>query len=196
MPRSSASYRAVRRLARTLLRAIYRLEVVGDDRVPRDGPLVVVANHESLLDPFVLGSAMPRELRFLAKSELWRYWPVARAMDALGGIPVERGRGDLTALGATRAAVESGAAVAIFPQGRVRSAGPWLRGAARLALTTGAPVLPVRLQGTAEALSRGHVGLPRVRVFVGEPIEVQPAATTVAAARDLTERFRRAVELL
>ncbi len=197
MAPSSKSYRAARGPTRLVLRALYRLDVVGAERVPRRGPLVVVANHESVLDPFVLAAALPRQLRFLAKAELWRCPPVAFAMDALGGIRVERGRGDVGALAAARAALDGGEAVAVFPQGRVRSTAPWLRGAARLALATGAPILPVRLLGTAAALSRGHLGLPRLRVAVGAPIEVEPAATTtVAAARALTERVRRAVEAL
>jgi 1-acyl-sn-glycerol-3-phosphate acyltransferase len=194
MSSSSSPYGAVRGVARTVLRTLYRLHVEGDQHVPALGPLLVVANHESVLDAFVLGAALPRQLRFLAKAELWRYAPVGRAMDALGAIPVARGRGDVAALDAARAALESGAAVAIFPQGRVRSTRPWLRGAARLALTTGTPLLPVRLLGTADALSRGRVGLPRLRVVVGAPIQVERARTTVASTRELTEQVRAAVE--
>jgi 1-acyl-sn-glycerol-3-phosphate acyltransferase len=193
MAPSSPTYRAVRRFAHAVLRTVYRLDVDGAERVPAAGPLLVVANHESVLDPFVLGTAVPRQLRFLAKAELWRYAPVARAMDVLGAIPVERERGDVAALAAARVALEAGAAVAIFPQGRVRSTGPWLRGAARLALTTGAPLLPVRLLGTADALSRGRVGLPRLRVVVGTPITVERAPTTVATARELMARVQSAV---
>ena len=189
-------YATGRRVCRPLLRAVYRLEVRGAARVPAAGPLVVVANHESVLDPFVLGCALERELRFMAKAELWRYRHVAWAMDRLRAIRVERGRGDREALDEARRALAAGEAVAVFPQGAVRGGEVWLRGAARLALVTGAPVIPVRLVGTARALSRGHVGLPKLVVLVGEPIAVERAAATVAAARELTERLRRAVETL
>ena len=57
------------------------------------GPLVVVANHDSLLDPFVLGAALERPLRFVAKEELWANRLVGRILDGLGGIPLRRGRG-------------------------------------------------------------------------------------------------------
>jgi 1-acyl-sn-glycerol-3-phosphate acyltransferase len=192
----SPSYRTLRRLCRPLLRAVYRLQVTGAERLPASGPLVVVANHESVLDPFVLGCALDRELRFLAKAELWRSRPVAWAMDGLGALRVERGSGDREALAEARRALEAGDAVAVFPQGVVRSSGPWHRGAAKLALSTGAPVVPVLLVGTARALSRRRLGFPRLRVVVGEPIVVAPERPTIAAARSLTERLRAAVEAL
>lgn len=189
-------YRRVRGLTAPLVRRLYRLEATGGERVPATGPLLVVANHESVLDPFVVAAAVQRDLRFLAKAELWRHRQGAWLMDGLGAIRVERGRGDLEALGVARLALEQGSAVAIFPQGAVRSTGPWHRGAARLALATGAPVLPVRLVGTADALSRGHVGFPRLRVRVGEPLAVERGPATIAAARQVTDRLRAAVESL
>jgi 1-acyl-sn-glycerol-3-phosphate acyltransferase len=189
-------YRSVRALARPLVRVLYRLEVRDARRVPAAGPVIVVANHESVLDPIVLGCAIERELHFLAMAELWRYRHVGRALSLLGGIRIERGRGDRDALSQARAALEAGRAVAVFPQGIVRSTGGWHRGAAKLALATGSPIVPVRLIGTARALSRGRVGLPRLVIVVGEPIPVEAGRSTVAAARSLTDRLRGAVEQL
>jgi len=194
--RSGTAYRVVRRLARLLVRLLYRLQVEGAERLPPRGSLIVVANHESVLDAVVLGAALGRELRFLTKAELWRIPLLGRVLDALGGIAVERGRGDLAALARARDALEAGEAVALFPQGFVRREGPWQRGAARLALATGAPLVPVRLVGTAHALARGRIGLPRLRVVVGAPIAVAPGPATVAAARELTARVRAAVDAL
>ena len=116
------------------------------------GPSIVVANHDSLADPFLLGTALERPLRFLAKEELWANRPVGRVLDSLGGIPVRRGRGDLEALAAAGEALRAGHAVAIFPQGTVLGSDgrPWHRGAARLALATGASGLAglVKLRDT------------------------------------------------
>ena len=172
------------------------MEVRGGELVPAEGPLVVVSNHVSVLDPFVLGAAIPRTLHFVAKEELWRSAPVGRLLDAAGAIPVARGRGDVSAMGRARDALEQGEAVALFPEGGVRREGPWLRGAARLALATGAPILPVRLLGTAEAIAPGRVGLPRVGVLIGHPIPVPQVRPTVAVAREVTAQAQRAVELL
>jgi len=159
-----------------------------------------VANHDSLTDPFFLGAALDRPLRFLTKSELWRYRLVGRLLDELGGIPVERARGDLTAVAAAGRALTEGAAVVVFPQGTVLGPAdrPWQRGAARLALTTGAPLLPVAIVGAANVLRPG-TRVPRpahVRVVIGPPIVVEQAAPTIPAARDLTARVREAVNAL
>ncbi len=139
--------------------------------------------------------AADQPLHFLAKEELWRTRVGAWLADAYGAIPVARGRGDRTALARAAALLEGGEAVAIFPEGTVRG-GVWSRGAARLALATGTPLVPVRIVGSALALSRGRVGLPRLRVLVGEPISVARAEPTVASARDLTRELQARVGAL
>lgn len=187
-------YRAVWTVVRLLARVLYRLEVRG--AVPATGPLVLAANHEAALDAVILPQATRRPVRFLAKAELWRHRPVGWLLDTLGGIPVARGRGDLEAFRAACALLEAGDAVGIFPQGTVHGDRPWGRGAAKLALATGAALVPVRLVNTRRALSRRRIGLPKVRVLVGEAIPVERARPTVAAARELTERLQAAVEAL
>ena len=191
-------YRAVRAVLAPVVRAVWGARALGA-QLPQ-GAIVVVSNHDSLLDPFLLGTALDRPLRFVAKEELWANRLVGSVLDGLGGIPVRRGRGDLGAMAAAALALADGDAVAIFPQGTVLgSAGrPWLRGAARLALGTGAPIVPVRILGAGRALRPG-TRVPRrarVRVVVGEPIRVEPAKATIAAARDLTATVRTAIEAL
>ena len=121
---------------------------------------MVAANHESVLDPPLLALATRQPLRFLAKEELWRYRPGAWLMDALGGVPVRRGREGHVAVGKAAELLAGGEAIAIFPQGSVRG-GVWTRGAARLALETGAPIVPVLIDGSApRALARPRRLLP------------------------------------
>jgi len=193
---SAPSYAQVHRTFSGFVRAIYRLEVAGADHVPVIGPVIVAANHESFLDGIVLGAAIPRELRFVAKAELWRFRLLAWMLDGLGAIPVVRNRCDFYALSEVLRALHAGQAVAIFPQGAVRGDRPWHRGAAHVALVTGAPLVPVRLVGTARALSRGKIGFPRLRVIVGKPIEVAQGPEDPDATRELTERLRVAIESL
>ena len=178
------------------VRAVYRMEVSGAKHVPRDGGLMVAANHLSAIDPFVLGAAVARELHFMTKAELWRWRPVGWAIEGLGGFPVGRGRGDLEAVAIGVRLLRQGEAVAIFPGGYVRHDGPWFRGAAKMALHAGAPILPVRLFDTDRAVAGRRVGFPRVRVVIGEPITVEQARPTIASARALTERLHRAVHAL
>ena len=196
IPFPAPTYAQVRCFFGNLVRAMYRLDVVGADRLPVTGPVVIAPNHDSWLDGIVLGSAISRELRFLAKAELWRSRLLAWVLDGLGAIGIKRGHGDHLALARMRQALEAGQAVAIFPQGAVRGDRVWHRGAARMALVTGAPLVPVRLIGTAQALSRSRIGFPRLRIIIGEPIEVARAPEEPVAATKLTERLRVAVESL
>ncbi|THJ11949.1 MAG: 1-acyl-sn-glycerol-3-phosphate acyltransferase [Nitrospira sp. CG24C] len=117
-------------------------------------------------------------------------------LDGLGAVGIKRGNGDRLALARMRQALEAGQAVAIFPQGAVRGDRVWHRGAARMALVTGAPLVPVRLIGTARALAQGRIGFPRLRVIIGEPIKVTRAPEEPVAATKLTERLRAIVESL
>ena len=192
-------YRLLRATVPPLLRVAWRLRVEGIDRLP-PGAAIVVANHDSLADPFVVGSAIDRPLRYLAKAELWENRAVRRLMDTLGAIKVERGRGDVAAVAAAAQAIAAGDSVVFFPQGTVLGSPdrPWQRGAARIALTTGAPLVPVAIVGAADGLRPG-TWLPRrahVRVVIGEPIRVPPSPVTIPAARELTEQVRAAVERL
>ncbi len=177
-------------MVRVLARLLYRIEIVG--RVP-PGACVVAANHESMLDPPLLALAARQPLHFLAKVELWRYRPGAWLMDALGGIPIRRDRRDLLSVGRAEELLHDGEAVAIFPQGTVQG-GAWTRGAARLALATGAPLVPVTIVGTRRALSRGRIRFTKIRIVVGEPIPVERAKPTVAAAKELTEQLQARVD--
>lgn len=192
-------YRLVRWVVAPVLRAVWRLQVDGAERLPA-GPVIVVANHDSLSDPFFLGAALDRPLRFMAKSELWSNRLVGRVLEALGGIPVERRRGDVAAVAAAARAIADGDTVAMFPQGTVLGDAnrPWQRGAARLALTTGAPLVPVAILGAGDALRPG-TKLPRrarVRVRIGEPIRVEQVSPTIPVTRELTDRVRAAVGAL
>ncbi|HKO30007.1 MAG TPA: lysophospholipid acyltransferase family protein [Nitrospiraceae bacterium] len=196
MPFSAPTYAQVHRTFSGFVRAIYRLEVIGAEHIPVNGPVIVASNHDSFLDGIILGAAISRELRFVAKAELWRFRLLAWMLDGLGAIPIVRNRYDFRAVTEVLLALNAGQAVAMFPQGTVRSDRPWHRGAAHMALLTGASLVPVRLVGTARALSRGKIGFPRLRVIVGEPIKVARTPNDSDAATELTERLQVGVESL
>lgn len=190
------SFETYRRVVAPVVRVVYRLEVRGQEHVPPVGPLVIAANHDSVLDPFVLAAAISRPTRYLGKAELWRVPLLRLWLDNVEAIPVERGRSDALAIESAAAALRAGEVVGIFPEGGVAREGPWLRGAARMALATGAPLLPVRLLETRKALGRGQVGFPRLAALIGEPIAVERTSPTAELARELTDRLQAAVEAL
>ena len=148
---------------------LYRVTITGAERVPSADGAILVANHESMFDPWLLALATPRPVRYMAKSELWKIPLVGRALDAFGTFPVERGTGDGTAMSRAASLLQEGEVIGIFPQGTSKQLPnrPYHRGAARLALATGAPIVPVRLVGTRGFLRPGR---RPTEVHVCEPI--------------------------
>ncbi|MGI9112132.1 MAG: lysophospholipid acyltransferase family protein [Gaiellaceae bacterium] len=177
---------------RGIAQRLYRVRITGAEQIPLVSPAILVANHESMFDPWLLALATPRPVRYMAKAELWRSSLLGRVLESFGAFPVERGTGDGSAISRAASLLRSGEVIGIFPQGTSKQLPDRVfhRGAARLALTTGAPLVPVRLVGT-----RGFPlpGRRRTEVHVGEPIVVEPAKPTVAAARELTNRLARAL---
>lgn len=175
---------------RGFMRALYGVQLVGAENVPGEGGCILACNHESMVDPFILGVATTREIRYMAKAELFRFRPMGAVLRALGTFSVERGSGDHASFSAAAELLRKGEVLGIFPQGtskRLRER-PWHRGAARLALVTGAPIVPVRMTGT-----RGFPFRKSVQIVVGHPIHVVPAKPTVAAAKALTSEIEQAV---
>jgi 1-acyl-sn-glycerol-3-phosphate acyltransferase len=168
-------YPALRGCVAALSRAWFRLSVVGAERVPREGRVLLAANHLSLLDPPLIGAASPRELDFLAKTELFRVPGLGALIRRLNAHPVDRAGSDSAALRLALRLLGAGRAVLVFPEGTRGTEGrpgPARAGAGMLAALSGAPVVPVYIEGSGRALPRGAV-LPRptrISVTFGEPI--------------------------
>lgn len=182
-----------RRAGRTLFSGLFDLEVVGVECVPRGGPVLLAGNHSGFLDGPLVYSVSPRAATFLAKSELF-VGPLARALGWLGQVPVHRGSPDRAALKAGLAVLAQGGALGVFPEG-TRGAGALEQvadGLAYLALRSGAPVVPIAVVGTAQALPRGR-RVPQwrapVRVVFGTAVTIMSdgdprARRTVAVAAE------------
>ncbi|MFT5042651.1 MAG: 1-acyl-sn-glycerol-3-phosphate acyltransferase [Hyphomicrobiaceae bacterium] len=152
------------------------IEVAGRDRVP-DGPFLLVANHLSTIDPFFLVWAMPRVAAYLSKVELLRLPWLGKEMIRCGAFPVSRGDHDGEAYRVALTVLEAGHPVGLYPEGSRSPNGLYgmrrLRsGAARLALATGVPIVPIALVGTDQAWPSGKT-FPRrghLTAEIGEPI--------------------------
>jgi 1-acyl-sn-glycerol-3-phosphate acyltransferase len=184
------------------LSRFFRLRVEGADRVPADGAVVLASNHDSLLDIPFLAIASPRRVWFMAKRELFRPGFPTWFFHVLGGFPVDRVGPDLEAVRSALEVLEAGRALGMYPEGtRSRDFLPFLPGAAWLAMAAGAPLVPVGISGTADAMPSGS-RTPRrthVRVRFGEPRspgkEDDPLAR-LKRAREVTEELRVDVERL
>ncbi len=171
----------------------FRLTRIGREHIPATGPVILAANHRSFLDPFVIGTMAKRPMYYVAKKELfmrrWQAW----ILNALGAFPIDRGASDEESVKTAKAILARGDIVLIFPEGtRIRpgALGRAKRGVGRLALETGAPVVPIAVIGT-EAVRKGWRIRPhKVRIRAGRPLRfphVDDASKTLAAA--VTDRI-------
>jgi 1-acyl-sn-glycerol-3-phosphate acyltransferase len=161
--------------------------------------VILAANHRSFLDPFIIAVCSRRPVYFVAKRELfarrWQGW----LLNALGAFPVRRGESDEEMMGTARAVLERGDPVVIFPEGtRVRHGvlGRPKRGAGRLALETGAPVVPIAVTGTEHA-RRGILIRPaKVRIRCGTPLSFPLVdSPSPVLANEVTARVWPCIEL-
>ena len=192
-------YWIVRAFFQPFFHLYFRLSRVGREHVPQEGPVIFACNHRSFLDPFILGTLARRPLYFVAKQELFENPLLRWFISSLGAFPVARGTGDSGAMDTARAILERGDCVVIFPEGtRVRPGplGPTRRGVGRLALETGAPVLPVAVIGTEDIRTGLRVRPHKVRVRAGRALrfpKVEEPSRPLAQA--VTERIWPCVQL-
>jgi 1-acyl-sn-glycerol-3-phosphate acyltransferase len=172
-------YAVLKPIAAALMRLFFRLESRGREHVPLTGPLLLVSNHVSLLDPPLVGASAPRPLYFLAKEELFRVPLLGRLIHGVNARPVKRDGTDTRALKMALRLLGEGHAILIFPEGtrgRGGRLGEGKAGAGMLAVMSGAPVVPVHVSGSDRALPPGRA-LPRpakVRVVFGPPLHFKP----------------------
>ena len=185
-------YWIVRAVLQPFFHLYFRLSRIGREHVP-DGPVILASNHRSFLDPFVIATIVRRPLYYVAKEELFRGRLNSWLLNSLGAFPVRRGESDGDMIDTATAILARGDAVLIFVEGtRIRpgALGRPRRGVGRLALETGAPVVPVAVIGT-EAVRKGWRIRPhKVRIRVGAPLTfplVQAPSRTLASA--VTDRI-------
>jgi 1-acyl-sn-glycerol-3-phosphate acyltransferase len=168
-------YTVCKVIAVAIMRLLFRMEGRGTEHIPREGPVLIVANHSSVLDPPIVGGVCPRQLTFLAKAELFRIPGFGWLIRRLGARPLRREGADPSALRTAQRVLAEGRALLVFPEGTrgeegiLREAKP---GAALLAVQSGAAVVPAYVHGTGRAWPRGR-RLPRpvkVMVTFGAPL--------------------------
>lgn len=163
---------------RTLAETFAALESEGWDRLPT-GPCLIASNHQSFLDPPLIGASLPFEIAFVARKSLFANPVFGSIIRACRAIPLDRDEADLAAIRRALATLAEGRKLLIFPEGTRSADGgllPAKAGAGLLALRSGVPVVPVRIRGARDVLPRGGavpMGAARIRIRFGRAI---PAA--------------------
>jgi 1-acyl-sn-glycerol-3-phosphate acyltransferase len=164
-------------LARLLLtpycQVVFRTRGRYVERVPVQGPAIIAPNHFSAMDHFFCGIYLRRRVQFMAKSQLFKGWLLEGILRIGGAFPVQRGKRDEESIATAKAILERGGTIVIYPEGgRSRSAriGDRARpGIGRIALETGAPIVPVAIHGSQGARNWKRLRFPRVTVGYGAP---------------------------
>lgn len=162
-------------LVRILSTTFWSVRAYGGHRVPADGGVLLAANHQSYLDPMLIGIGTRRQLHFIARRTLFRFAPFAWTIRALHAHPIDRGRGDIGAIRVVLENLRAGHPVVIFPEGtrtRTGRLGEPKEGFARIAARAGVPIVPVLVEGSRR-LWPPHKPLPvpgRVNIIFGSPV--------------------------
>jgi 1-acyl-sn-glycerol-3-phosphate acyltransferase len=186
--------------AGALFGAAFRLELHGLRHIPPEGGALICTNHVSVLDPVFValgGARRGRPVRFLGLSELFESGVLGWALRATRQIPLRRGTGDWDAIHSVAAVVRSGALAGMSPEGRVTDGMeelPGQKGAARIALDAGSPVIPSGIWGSnyrwpKEGLRRAMPLRPPVVLTFGPPIPAEGDPRNPRDVRALTERI-------
>ena len=191
-------YAPLRRATRFVLDSLFAFDIGDLHHLPRGGGYIVAANHHNYLDGVVLGAALPRRIAFLVMPRVYRATPLHPPFHRWAGhIPLNLARPDPAAMRAALRVLDAGGVVGIFPEGPFSVRGRLERGhpgVGLLALRSGAPVVPVGIRGTYEALCGRRFYVPRlhpIQVRVGRPLSFGP--TRRASERALREDVTRQV---
>ncbi len=171
-------YRASRLLTNIIATLGVDFRAYRADRVPARGGVLILSNHQSYLDPPLMGVRVMRPMAYLAKSELFDFAPASWFIRKLNAFPVRQGKGDVGAMKEAIRLLQSGWALNVFAEGSRTPNGrlmPAQKGAGLMIKRANVPVVPAVIDGAYKAWPRGSTGYPRphpVRVLYGEPADL------------------------
>ncbi|MCX5696468.1 MAG: lysophospholipid acyltransferase family protein [Candidatus Omnitrophica bacterium] len=156
-------------------RILFRVKIYGRENIPRYEGFIFAGNHVSFLDPIAVGSIVPLRVNFMARHTLFRNPIIGSIISICGSFPVRRGTADIWAVKEAIRRVKNGGALVVFPEGTRSHTKSFLEpkaGIGFLAAKINAPVLPVFVKGTAEALPRDsrRIRFNKVYIYIGKPM--------------------------
>jgi len=186
---------------RVMFAVYFRWRVFNPERVPRTGGVILASNHSSFLDPPLVGSALPRDINYLARESLFRFPIVGAVLRSWNSVPVDREGGGAAGLREILNRLLAGGGIILFPEGTRTQDGklqPARSGIGLTVIKSVAPVVPVRVFGTFEAFGRRHK-FPRpypVIVKYGQPLNFEKlrAEAKVCAKPRLKEIYQQVAD--
>jgi len=158
-----------------IFKLIFRLKIIGRENIPKTGPFVIVANHSSLLDGFVLVSFVRAKITFMSAAYLFKMPFVGNVLRGVGAIPVQGKGSDIKLIKKAMKVLQAGGVLGIFPEGRITNEKDDFSakaGAAYLAIKADVPIIPMAIKGADKALPVGakFPKLNKIEVKIGKPI--------------------------
>jgi 1-acyl-sn-glycerol-3-phosphate acyltransferase len=192
-------YEVVRMLLLPLVAIVYRGRCIDSHKIPSEGPVLIAPNHFSFMDHFFVAAYMRRKVQFMAKSQLFKA-PADKIFSPGGVFPVRRGYDDEDAFVTAVSVLDRGGVVAMYAEGGRSRTGELSdkprRGIGRLALLSGAPVVPVAIHGSHRVRNWKRLQFPKIRVYYGEPVVYERVSATTreseqAVAEEIFGEVRR-----
>lgn len=181
--------------AARLIALLTRLKVKGRENIPKEGKILLVANHRSYLDPPLVAFAVKkRPVFFMAKAELFKTPLLSTLIKHWGNaFPVKRGKPDLTALKTALEILNRGELVCIFPEGARAPKDKFLKpkwGAGMVALKAKAPIVPCLIQGSEALIGKEGLinGIPKIEITFGKPFAID--------LEDRKENYQKAADIM
>jgi len=168
-------YIIIKNFSLLIFKLIFRLKIIGSKNIPKTGSFVIVANHSSLLDGFVLVSSVKPKVTFMSAAHLFKIPFVGNILRGVGAIPVQGKGSDIKLIKEAIKVLQAGGVLGIFPEGRIvneKDGFSAKAGAAYLAMKADVPIIPMAIKGADKALPAGakFPKLNKIEVKIGKPI--------------------------
>ncbi len=192
--KESKLYRTIVTIIRPIVKKIYGLEVKGIENIPQDGGLIICPNHTSNADPVLLAITLKRQIYFMAKAELFKSKILGKLFKTVGAFPVNRGKGDTSAIDTAESIIKNGEQLGIFIEGTRSKNGEFLRpktGCAMIAYKTNSSIVPISITGKYE-----H----KVKIFkkniisIGKPLKISELGIVDATGKEFRNASRIIME--